>query len=266
MKCSDVRKILADYLDGVLSQQDRALVEAHLASCKSCSEEFAFLKTYVNEAGSLEKVKAPSDFLEKVHQRLERRFSFEKLMRTLFVPVKIKIPLELAGVAATVLIAFFVARFFMLGQGEVPIAARQMAEKAYHYEVAKVTPPEKPEVASAPSPYEPSEFEGFADYKVAAKGDISGMSSACYIPVEPEYKTPEVSVSGIIKTVEDLKGKVTSRAYDEKTGLLKSIVVEVPTGQYNILIEKLKVFSPIISSAESTEAADKQNSALKIIF
>ena len=184
MKCSYVRKILADYLDGVLNERDKALVEEHLASCKACAEELAFLKAYAKETGSLEKMKAPEDFLEKVHQRLERRFSFEKLMRTLFVPAKIKIPLELAGVAATLVVAFFIARFVMFGQGEGPgvmlakqpkmVApevipeAREITKEIYQYDAATTA-----------SPYELDASEGFADYDVAASlGGISEMSAA----------------------------------------------------------------------------------------
>ncbi len=59
---------------------------------------------YLKQMNSLPKVKAPEDFLKKVHERIERRSAFEKIMRTLFVPVKIKVPLEVAAMAAAVIL------------------------------------------------------------------------------------------------------------------------------------------------------------------
>ncbi|MFA5339772.1 MAG: hypothetical protein WC317_06485 [Candidatus Omnitrophota bacterium] len=59
---------------------------------------------YLKRMNALPKVKAPEDFLQKVHERIERRSAFEKIMRALFVPVKIKVPLELAAMAAAVIL------------------------------------------------------------------------------------------------------------------------------------------------------------------
>ena len=59
---------------------------------------------YLKQMSALPKVKAPEDFLKKVHERIERRSAFEKIMRALFVPVKIKVPLEVAAMAAAVIL------------------------------------------------------------------------------------------------------------------------------------------------------------------
>ncbi|MDD5073192.1 MAG: hypothetical protein PHX64_04855 [Candidatus Omnitrophica bacterium] len=59
---------------------------------------------YLKQMSSLPKVKAPGNFLQKVRERIESRSAFEKIMRALFVPVKIKVPLELAAMAAAVIL------------------------------------------------------------------------------------------------------------------------------------------------------------------
>ncbi|MDD4879375.1 MAG: hypothetical protein PHR22_02830 [Candidatus Omnitrophica bacterium] len=59
---------------------------------------------YLKQMSALPKVKAPEDFLQKVRERIERRSAFEKIMRALFVPVKIKVPLELAAMAAAIVL------------------------------------------------------------------------------------------------------------------------------------------------------------------
>ena len=44
MKCQEIRQALSFYLDGVLTPQERALVEAHLEQCKGCSAELDALE------------------------------------------------------------------------------------------------------------------------------------------------------------------------------------------------------------------------------
>ncbi|MBU1486580.1 hypothetical protein KKH56_00805 [bacterium] len=101
MECAEVRELLSEY---ILDRELKADVDKHLLSCNACREEVALLK----ELGSLKEVKAPEDFLEKVHERLARRFEFKKMARLLFFPLRIKIPLELATAVATVILAVYI--------------------------------------------------------------------------------------------------------------------------------------------------------------
>jgi RNA polymerase sigma factor (sigma-70 family) len=86
--------------------QTKALIDEHLLACPKCNEEFASLKALIRELGSMESFKAPDDFLEKIHERLEPWGSFRKIMRILFVPGRIKIPLELATAVAMAVLIF----------------------------------------------------------------------------------------------------------------------------------------------------------------
>jgi hypothetical protein len=94
MECAKIKDLLSEYIDGTLDAQTKALIDEHLLACPKCNEELASLKTLISELGSVESLKAPDDFLEKLHERLEPRFSFRKIMHMLFVPGRIKIPLE----------------------------------------------------------------------------------------------------------------------------------------------------------------------------
>ncbi|MCK5305731.1 MAG: zf-HC2 domain-containing protein [Candidatus Omnitrophica bacterium] len=108
MNCNEIKKLLSEYIDGALEADEKAVVEEHLASCEKCSEEAALLKACVEKIGSLEKIEAPEEFLKKVKERVERRSVFQEMMRGLFVPVRIKIPLELAGVAVSVVLVILI--------------------------------------------------------------------------------------------------------------------------------------------------------------
>jgi hypothetical protein len=106
MECAEIRDLLSEYIDGALDAQTNALIDTHLRACPKCSEELASLKTLIGELESVESLKAPDDFLEKLHERLEPRFSFKKVMRLLFVPGRVKIPLEFAAAAAMAVLIF----------------------------------------------------------------------------------------------------------------------------------------------------------------
>ena len=106
MECAKIKDLLSECIDGTLDAQTKALIDEHLLTCTECNEELALLKTLIRELGSVESFKAPDDFLEKLHERLEPRFSFRKIMRILFVPGRIKIPLEFATATAMAVLIF----------------------------------------------------------------------------------------------------------------------------------------------------------------
>lgn len=106
MECSHIKGLLSDYIDGMLEKETRALVEAHLSACEACRAEHDALKALVQELGSMEPVAPSADFLERLHDRMDRRSPVSSLIRTLFVPMRFKIPLEFAAVAIVAVIIF----------------------------------------------------------------------------------------------------------------------------------------------------------------
>jgi hypothetical protein len=108
MDCEEIREHLSAYVDDNLDAGGKARVEEHLLSCKACQQELASLKALVRELGSLESVEPPKDFLDQLNERIEARSWFPKILRTLFKPMRVKIPLEFAGaVAVAILVLVF---------------------------------------------------------------------------------------------------------------------------------------------------------------
>lgn len=108
MDCEEIREHLSAYVDDLLDAGGKARVEEHLLSCKACQQELAKLKALVRELGSLESVEPPKDFLDQLNERIEARSWFPKILRTLFKPMRVKIPLEFAGaVAVAILVLVF---------------------------------------------------------------------------------------------------------------------------------------------------------------
>jgi hypothetical protein len=106
MDCPRVKELLSEYIDGTLEAEDRDRVDQHLLACAACRDELESLRALVRELGSLESVQPPDDFLDQLHERMEPRFSPRRVVRALFVPVRIKIPLELATALTAAIIIF----------------------------------------------------------------------------------------------------------------------------------------------------------------
>jgi hypothetical protein len=142
MKCEEARAHLSAYLDDMLEQDIRAQLEDHLNKCERCNEELNELKSLIDSVSSLDQVMAPSDFLDNVKERLEPRFNLPKFIKTIFLPLQIKIPIQAAAVAVSVLLVLAIVQQLKRSTDEFP---RPMASKPINTaEVSKKeTLPEK---------------------------------------------------------------------------------------------------------------------------
>ena len=111
MACSRFKELISEYIDGTLDDKTRRVLEDHLAVCERCAEELRELRACVSSLGALETVKAPADFLSRVHERIQteeptpwRQWLKEKL----FFPMRVKVPLGAVGLALTALLVVFV--------------------------------------------------------------------------------------------------------------------------------------------------------------
>jgi len=129
MDCSDIKALLSEYIDGTLDQETKNRVDQHVASCAECREELASLKALVHELGSLEPMQPPEDFLLQVHKRLEKPSRFSTLFRSLFLPFRIKLPLQVAGAAAMAILVFSLV-YFQQEEFKAPVATLQEGRQA----------------------------------------------------------------------------------------------------------------------------------------
>lgn len=108
MDCTRIQELLSEYIDGTLDPNAERAVKTHISTCNDCKKMLASLRTVIDELGALDPVKPPADFLEKIHERMEPRFGFDWIAKKLFVPFRIKIPLELAAAATITALVVFV--------------------------------------------------------------------------------------------------------------------------------------------------------------
>lgn len=129
MKNGHVVPLLADYIDGLLSPAEAEAVKKHLARCPDCREEHRFLKSYMKKAAGFPSVPVPDDFLEKIHARIDVPAP-SGMLRRLFFPLKVKLPLEAGGALALAVLAVFIFRPFDERKLEYHAEAPVLEEKA----------------------------------------------------------------------------------------------------------------------------------------
>ena len=144
MECGEIKELLSEYVDDVLDAETKAVMDKHISTCKDCQEELASLKALVSDLGSLESVEPPRDFLDQLHERMEKRSRFSEILRALFVPMRVKIPLEFAG-AATVAVLVFSFLYTQKDQLKLPEAPVSLKNEMATQEVLREQRPAEEE-------------------------------------------------------------------------------------------------------------------------
>jgi Putative zinc-finger len=98
MTCDEVRALFSAHVDGDLEPAARARVNDHLATCPACQRELARFQRVVAALQSLPEARAPAGLLPGVMAHLPREPWMRRLLRSVFVPLPLKLPLEAAAV------------------------------------------------------------------------------------------------------------------------------------------------------------------------
>jgi hypothetical protein len=127
MKCGEIKERLSEYVDDMLDPETKAMVDRHLSTCEDCQRTLASLKAVVSELGALDSLEPPRDFLDQLHERIEKRSRFPKILRTLFLPMRVKIPLEFVGAVAVAILVFSIlhTQKDQLRLSETPVGLKQ---------------------------------------------------------------------------------------------------------------------------------------------
>src|SRR5262249_28259058 len=109
MNCAEVQKYLSDFLDKGLDDERVRAIEDHLATCSLCSEELAGMAECQKLVSGLPIVEPPLGFTNRVMARVREAAHPPSLWERLFLPFRIKIPLQ---ATAVVLIAVLTAHIY----------------------------------------------------------------------------------------------------------------------------------------------------------
>lgn len=124
MECGKIQRMLTPYLEGAVTPEQGLLVESHLSSCEECRCAMEDLRKTGALVKDLEEIEPPPWLAQKIMARVrEEAGSKSGVMRWLFYPLHVKLPLE---AFATILI--------------VGMAAFLYKVNAPQFEAAKMVP------------------------------------------------------------------------------------------------------------------------------
>jgi hypothetical protein len=120
MTCHDAREQFSALVDDALSADGRAALDAHLATCADCRRELQRFRDMVSLVRAVAPIRAPAGFVDRVIEAAGPVSWPRRLVRGLFLPWPVKLPME---AAAVVLVAVGVALVYR-GTPELELATR----------------------------------------------------------------------------------------------------------------------------------------------
>ncbi|HEY6839038.1 MAG TPA: DUF2275 domain-containing protein [Geobacteraceae bacterium] len=138
MEHAELRKKLSAYLDKATTAAERLEIEEHLSRCPDCRDELVDLEKTVGHLRQLPGVEPPVWLTAKIMARVrEEAEAKPSLWQRLFVPLRVKLPLEAVALIFLCVTGYYLARTMA---PEVPVTA----------------PPAAVEEKGAPRPQPPS--------------------------------------------------------------------------------------------------------------
>ncbi len=220
MECTRAKDLLSLYIDGLLEEDDRRALEQHLTSCNACAKELMVLSLVVKDIHSLGRIATPEGFMNKLEARIRHEKSssfFTRMISRMFFPLKVKIPLEAAGLAAVAVIVFVMLR--TVGPG-----GHMQTREAVTPEQAPPQAGQALEMPLTDKDYAPSETRD-KDMEKQGKEDMKPLPSdrsGSQVPARDAMKKKEAPASAAkasaakAPAVPVLREKSMSRVYETK--------------------------------------------------
>ncbi|MBI3625180.1 MAG: zf-HC2 domain-containing protein [Candidatus Rokubacteria bacterium] len=100
MSCHEARELFSAKMDGFLTPAERSALDRHLQACADCSREWQRFSRTVGLLRAVPEARAPAGFGRRVLEAATRERWPRRLLRRVFVPLHVKLPLEAAALIA----------------------------------------------------------------------------------------------------------------------------------------------------------------------
>jgi hypothetical protein len=131
MTCNEIENRLPAYLENHLSPEEKNSIEGHLASCPHCNRAAEALRKAQGIVQDLTEVEPPPFFEQRIMSRVrEEAAQKQGLLRKLFYPLYIKIPIQAFATLMVAVIAFSIYRTVMPELKDLAPPAITMTEPA----------------------------------------------------------------------------------------------------------------------------------------
>jgi hypothetical protein len=189
MTCKDIEDRLAAYQEGAITPEEKTLVEAHLSTCAKCSSVLADLKKTDDLLKDLPEVELPPWFTQKVMAQVREETEHkDSLLKKLFYPFHVKIPIEVFATLFVVVLGLYV---YKTTGSEMKVVQRPPPA------LVEITP--KDEALKYGEDKAKIDTEGFHQKEPASQPPASGKRKkiAAETMLEKKQETPAVSTPAL---------------------------------------------------------------------
>jgi anti-sigma factor RsiW len=158
MTCNEIENRLPAYLEDLLTPEEKNNIAGHLASCSRCSRAIADLKMAEKLVQRLREVEPPPFFEQRIMSRVREEAGRKKgILRRLFYPLHIKIPVQ---ALATIVISVLAFHVYQQGDPEMkrmaplpaPLAERGTGRVEAEFSRIPASPPPARPSRVSPAP------------------------------------------------------------------------------------------------------------------
>jgi anti-sigma factor RsiW len=131
MTCNEIENRLPAYLENLLSPEEKKSIEEHLASCSRCIRTSEALKMAQGIVQDLADVEPPPFFEQRIMSRIrEEAAQKQGILRKLFHPLYIKVPIQAFATVLVAVVAFSIYRTVMPELRDMAPPATTLTEPA----------------------------------------------------------------------------------------------------------------------------------------
>ena len=110
MTCHEARELFSALIDDALGGEERAVLDAHLATCADCGRELQRFRDTVALLRAVEPARAPAGFVDRVLEAARPTPWPRRWLRALFLPWSLKLPIEAAAIVLVTVGVVYVFR------------------------------------------------------------------------------------------------------------------------------------------------------------
>jgi len=225
MKCSEVQKRQSAYIEGIISAEERVLIDEHLKTCQRCKESLADLRKTVEYIQKLEEIEPPAWLTQRVMVRVRSEAEPKRgILQRLFYPLHIKVPIE---AVTAILIAMTTIYIFKGIQPEIKLAkvpSQESTSRMFIYKEEKTHSIDE----DKPAPEKRADqFRYKAEKEIPSGEPIDTAKSSANIKDKGQVAPPSPMVKQYESKRKDIPYELRARSLMEKNEQGISFVIDV---------------------------------------
>lgn len=260
MMCQKFRELIDDYIDDVLSYEERAFMKAHAEKCENCAEEMRLADIIKNEVKGMD---------NHIAVPLEAQAAWRSAVRKEIRNKKLKKAYKAVGSIAAAFVVLVGATFAMRSTGALPPKFEKAPENSEPAMVMKLTA----DTEMAVKTYQTSEsmqrsrsINGESEIVIEADGEtddliVGSVDDADIIKsaqIVTETENIDMDIQAVYDLTEEYEGYVSEDIRDFSSfGGHADIVSRIPQDQMDDYIQAAENIGTIVSVSRFSQNAEE---------